>query len=501
MPRRTLSATVTLIYFWGLCISAGAQPAEETKAPETKAPETVAAETKPSDTSPPETEASEPPNFIVILVDDLGWTDLACYGSKYYETPTIDGLAESGTRFTDAYAAAAICSPTRAALLTGRYPARLGVTDWLRPQHVFGEIPADGKNPDDLEDVGEALLVPKNALWMDLEEVTLAEVLRSAGYVTAHIGKWHLGPENWSPQKQGFDINIGGCDYGQPPTYFSPFSTSRSKAPPGLPEKTPNEYLTEREADEAVQFIRDHHKQPFLLYLAHYAVHTPIQARQALTGKYEKKEKAGQKSADYAAMIESVDDALKKVLAVLDELEIADDTVVVFTSDNGGYSQYTNNTPLRSGKGNPYEGGIRVPLIVRWPAIEDPPPTCSVPVSSIDLFPTLLQMAGAETEDELPIDGMSLIELLEGEQQLEREALYWHFPHYRNSIKPYGIVRAGDFKLIRNYENGLTELYDLSKDLSEKENLAEKLAEKTTQLDVMLSKWLIGIGAKMPKPK
>ena len=498
MRTRTMIAVISMASYFGLCLTAGAQPAAET---ETAAAETEPAQAEPAETEAAETEPDEQPNFIVVVVDDLGWTDLGCYGSQYYETPTIDGLAAGGTRFTDAYAAAAICSPTRGALLTGRYPARLGITDWLRPQHSFGQIPTDRKNPADFEDVGELLLTPQNALWMELEEVTLAEVLRSAGYATAHIGKWHLGPEPWYPTQQGFDVNIGGCDYGEPPTYFSPFSTRRLKAPPGLPEKAPNQYLTDREADEAVQFIRANHDQPFFLYLAHYAVHTPIQSRQALTEKYEKKEKAGQKSAAYAAMIESVDEALKKVLTLLDELKIADNTVVIFTSDNGGYSEYTDNTPLRSGKGNPYEGGIRIPLIIRWPAVEEPPPTCKVPVNSVDLFPTVLQQAGAEIEDELSIDGVSIIGLLEGEQELDRDALYWHFPHYRGSVKPYGIVRAGDFKLIRHYEDGSTELYDLGQDLSEKENLATKLPEKTTQLDVMLSKWLIGIEARMPKPK
>ncbi|NIL99009.1 MAG: sulfatase-like hydrolase/transferase [Planctomycetales bacterium] len=441
---------------------------------------------------------------MLIVVDDLGWMDLGCYGSKYYETPGVDRLAASGTRFTDAYAAAAVCSPTRAAIMTGRYPARLGITDWIRARSQGGTIPPDRKNPTGFEDVGQKLLTPQNALWMELEEVTVADVLRSAGYLTAHIGKWHLGPDGWYPTEQGFDVNIGGCDYGQPPTYFSPFATDKLKAPPGLPEQEPNQYLTDREAAEAVQFIRNNHQRPFFLYLAHYAVHTPLQAKTAATAKYEQKPKAGQQSATYAAMIESVDDATKNVLAVLDELKIADRTVVIFTSDNGGLSQSTNNAPLRAGKGTPYEGGIRVPLIIRWPAIEHQPPTSSVPVSSIDLFPTILDMAAIEPPADVTIDGQSLVGILEGEDQnrpFPRDALFWHFPHYRNEIKPYGIVRAGEFKLIRNYETGEAQLYDLSQDVGEQKNLAEEMPDKIKQLDVMLSKWLIGIGAKMPKPK
>jgi arylsulfatase A-like enzyme len=441
------------------------------------------------------------PNFVVVVVDDLGWVDLGCYGSRYYETPSIDQLAARGTRFTEAYAAAAVCSPTRAAIMTGRFPARLGITDWIRARFQGGTVPEDRKNPAGFEDVGQKLLTPKNALWLGLEEVTVAEVLRSAGYATAHIGKWHLGPEPWFPTQQGFDVNIGGCDYGQPPTYFSPFSTAKLKAPPGLPEQEPNQYLTDREALEAVRFIGENEQRPFFLHLAHYAVHTPVQAKQAATAKYEQKPKAGQKSAAYAAMIESVDDAMKNVLAVLDELKIADRTVVIFTSDNGGLSQYTNNAPLRAGKGTPYEGGIRVPLIIRWPAIKQQPPTVSLPVSSIDLFPTILDIADVEPPADVTIDGQSLVGVLEGADHLERDALYWHYPHYRGQIKPYGIVRAGPFKLIRNYETGAAELYDLEKDPSEQTNLADELPDKTKQLDVMLSKWLLGIGAKMPQPK
>ncbi|MEK6247284.1 MAG: sulfatase-like hydrolase/transferase, partial [Planctomycetales bacterium] len=288
-----------------------------------------------------------PPNFIVVLVDDLGWTDLGCYGSKYYETPFIDQLAEEGMRLTNAYAACAVCSPTRAALLTGRYPARHGITDWMRPKIWGGTIPKDGKNPSGFDNPGLKLLTPKNHLWMELNELTFAEILRKAGYATCHIGKWHLGAEDWYPDKQGFNHNLGGNDYGQPPRYFYPYGRQDAPAMPGLETGTEGEYLTDREAAEAVTFIRDNQDKPFLLYLAHYAVHTPIQAKPELTSKFEAKEKAGQKSAEYASMIASVDESMGRILATLDELDLSDNTIIMLTSDNGGLLNYTNNTPLR----------------------------------------------------------------------------------------------------------------------------------------------------------
>ncbi len=439
------------------------------------------------------------PNFVVILVDDLGWTDLGCYGSKYYETPHIDRLAADGVRFTDGYAACAVCSPTRAALLTGRYPARIGITDWIRARFQGGKIPEDGKNPSGLEgNDKQKLLTPRNPLWMELNEVTLAEALKPAGYVSCHIGKWHLGADAWYPEKQGFDVNVGGCDYGQPPRYFFPYEIPNQPAPPGLESGQPVEYLTDREAEEAVRFIENNKDKPFFLYLAHYAVHTPIEGKSKLTEKYNAKPKAGQKNATYAAMIESVDDSVGCVLAKLDELKLAENTVVIFTSDNGGLAAVTNNAPLRAGKGTPYEGGIRVPYIVRWPNVVAAGRECAVPISSIDLFPTVLEIAELPLP-ETTIDGESLAGLLDGDTELQRDALFWHFPHYRGDIAPYGVVRAGNFKLIRNYESGRTELYDLAKDLGETTDLSATMPEQANQLDLELSKWLIGVGAKMPE--
>ena len=277
------------------------------------------------------------PNVVLILIDDMGWIDTGCYGSKFYETPNIDRLAAEGMRFTDGYAACAVCSPTRAAVMTGRYPARLGVTDWIRSRFQGGKIPDDKKNPSEyIGGKNSKLLCPPNALWMELEEITIAEALKPAGYTSCHIGKWHLGADDWYPDKQGFDFNIGGCDFGQPPSYFDPYSRKGQGSIPTLEPREDNEYLTDREADEAVGFIRRHKDKPFFLYMAHYAVHTPIQGKKDLIEKYKAKTPTDQKNPTYAAMVESVDDAVGRIMDTLDELNLRDDTIVIFTSDNGG---------------------------------------------------------------------------------------------------------------------------------------------------------------------
>ncbi len=444
------------------------------------------------------------PNFVFILIDDLGWADTACYGSGFYETPNIDRLAAHGMRFTNAYAACAVCSPTRAAVMTGRYPARLGVTDWIRSRFQGGDIPADRKNP--TQYVGRAnrkLLCPPNALWMESEEVTVAEALKPAGYVSCHIGKWHLGPDDWYPDRQGFDYNIGGCDFGQPPTYFDPYHRKGQGDIPTLKSRRQGEYLTDREADEAVHFIQEHKDDPFFLYMAHYAVHTPIQAKADLTAKYEGKTATNQKNAKYAAMIESVDDAVGKICATLEKEKLADNTVVFFTSDNGGLVPVTDNAPLRSGKGYPYEGGIREPLIVRWPGAVRPETVSDEPVTSVDYLPTICEAAGIPLPTDRAIDGVSLVKHLKsaGTQSLDREAIFWHFPHYRGrDVVPYSIVRAGDWKLIKRYEGKTFELFNLKDDLSERHDLAATRSEKVQELDAMLKRWLERTGAKLPKP-
>jgi arylsulfatase A len=444
------------------------------------------------------------PNFVLILVDDMGWADTGCYGSRYYETPNIDRLAAQGMRFTNAYAACAVCSPTRASIMTGRYPARLGVTDWIRSRFQGGKIPADKKNP--TQYVGgknQKLRCPPNALWMELDEITIAEALKPAGYTSCHIGKWHLGADDWYPDKQGFDYNIGGCDYGQPPTYFDPYFRKGQGDIPTLPPRLTGEYLTDREADEAVNFIRTHKDKPFFLYMAHYAVHTPIEAKADVVHKYQGKPPTQQKNARYAAMVESVDDAVGRICATLDELGLTDHTVVLFTSDNGGLLPVTNNAPLRSGKGYPYEGGIREPLIVRWPGVVRPGSTSDEPVTSVDYFPTFCEAAGVPLPTDREIDGVSLVEHLRsgGRQTLDREALFWHFPHYRGSdVVPYSIIRAGDWKLIKQYEGPTFELFNLKEDPSELSDLSKVLPEKVRELDARLQAWLLRTGAKLPVP-
>ncbi len=446
----------------------------------------------------------KPPNIVFILVDDLGWADTGVYGSKYYETPNIDRLAAEGMQFTHAYAACAVCSPTRAAVMTGRYPARLGVTDWIRARFQGGIIPEDRKNPTKyVGDKKKPLLCPPNALWMELDEVTIAEALKCAGYTSCHIGKWHLGTEDWYPDKQGFDYNIGGCDFGQPPSYFDPYLNKHQGTIPTLKPRKRGEYLTDREAYEAVQFIQKHQDKPFFLYLAHYAVHTPIQAKQDLTNKYKKKATTTkQKNPAYAAMVESVDQAVGRICKTLDELKLAEDTIIFFTSDNGGLLPVTHNAPLRSGKGFPYEGGIREPLIIRWPGKVKAGSRSDEPVTSVDYLPTICEAAGVPLPRDRDVDGVSILDHLRtgGKKGINRDAIYWHFPHYRGSVVPYSIIRSGPWKLIKRYEGKTYELFDLQRDLSEENDLSNEMPEKVKELDTKLAKWLKSVGAKMPKP-
>ncbi len=458
----------------------------------------------------PAQENDRPPNLIVILVDDLGWMDLSCQGSDFYRTPNIDRLASEGLRFTDGYAACAVCSPTRAAVQTGRYPARIGVTDWIRSRFQRPGAETPEQNPDAyVGGPNRKLLCPPNPFWMELDEVTVAEVLSEAGYRTAHIGKWHLGDDAWYPTTQGYARNLGGCDYGQPPNYFDPYRRPEHRNPmiragiPTLEPRKEGEYLTDREADEAVALIRQWKDAPFFLHLAHYAVHTPIQAIPAIARKYGADGTPPIK-AKYAAMVESVDRAVGAVLDELERLDLDDDTLIVFTSDNGGLDRDgkpTDNAPLRSGKGYAYEGGIRVPFIVRWPGNIPAETVSNTPVSSIDLFPTLLEAAGTPIPEDLTIDGLSLLPHLRsgGSTALDREELIWHFPHYRHEPGPYSIIRRGDLKLIKFWE-GIHELYDLSSDLGESKNLAGSMPDEVRELDRLLVERLKAIDAWLPKP-
>ena len=446
-------------------------------------------------------------NFVLVLVDDMGWMDLSCQGSKYYQTPNIDKLAEQGLRFTQGYAACAVCSPTRAAVMTGRYPARTGVTDWIRARFQRGKLGTPDQNP--TEYVGGTnvpLLCPPNPYWLEHEEVTLAEALKPAGYVSCHIGKWHLGDDDWYPPQQGFDFNFGGCDYGQPPSYFDPFTNKGlPQGIPSLPGKQAGQFLTDREADEAANFIQQHKDKPFFLYLAHYAVHTPIQAKADVTAKYEARPKTTQTDAKYAALVESVDDSLGRVMQALQTAGVADHTLVIFTSDNGGLdnnNRPTDNAPLRSGKGYAYEGGLRVPAIAWAPKLIPAGSTSPQPVISVDYFPTLLELAQTTPPTGRTLDGLSLVAHLKsgGKHPLPRENLFWHFPHYRHAPGPYSVIRAGDWKLIKFYEGPKFELFNLAEDLSETHDLSASMPEKVTQLDRLLSDHLNSCGAKLPRP-
>jgi arylsulfatase A-like enzyme len=444
-----------------------------------------------------------PPNFVFILVDDLGWRDVGFMGSRFYETPQIDRLAAGGMVFTQAYAAAAVCSPTRASILTGRYPVRMGITDWIRARRDGGAIGRDRKNPDGYDDdPGFKLMTPRNALFMDLGEITIAEALKSAGYAAGHIGKWHLGPDEFSPQNQGFDVNVGGADIGHTESYFDPYLNEGAPIPSLEPRRT-GEYMTDRLADEACAFIRANKDKPFYLNLCHYAVHVPLQAKDSDVAHFKAKPVVdGQKDPVYAAMIKSVDDSVGCVLAVLDELGLAERTCVVFFSDNGGLHTVTDNAPLRMGKGFPYEGGIREALAVRWPGAVPAGERRDVRVSSIDFFPTILGLAGCRLPAGRTIDGWDLSAVLKGRaRRLPERDLFWHYPHYwwGDRVRPWSVVRSGDWKLIRFYEDGRQELYDIVRDESESHDLAASRPDMVESLSRKLDAWLRETGAKLPR--
>jgi arylsulfatase A len=447
---------------------------------------------------------SRRPNVVLINVDDLGWTDLGCYGSTYYDTPNIDKLCAEGVKFTDAYAAAAVCSPTRSALMTGRSPARTGVTDWLRHPAVKEEsIPApDGHTGRYVEDPDRPMLCPTRAERLPPGEQTLAEVLQRAGYATAHVGKWHLGHGESAPEHQGFDLNRGGGWQGQTPSYWDPYQDEANRGLASLPSRRPGEYLTDREAAEAVAFIGANASRPFFLNLWHYAVHTPLHAKDELIQKYEAREGATRKAQPiYGAMLESVDQAVGAVVHALDELGIAEQTCVILTSDNGGQKKLTPLEPLRGGKGEPYEGGIRVPQIVRFRG-RVAPGVSSFPTTSVDVLPTLCAFAGAPLPAGVVIDGRSLVGPLAGNEPEGPVSSYWHYPHYWNDFVPYSIVRRGPWKLIHFYEpNDRFELYDLANDLEEAHDLANEKPLVRDALRADLTAWLDDVGALLPRPR
>ena len=446
-----------------------------------------------------ESRATERPNIVFILADDLGWKDLGCYGSTFYKTPNLDRLAKQGVRFTDAYATCPVCSPTRASILTGKYPARLHLTDWL---------PGRPDRPD------QKLSRPAFLKHLPLEEQTLAEALREDGYISASIGKWHLGAAGFEPEKQGFALNVGGTGSGSPETYFFPYRVKREMLP-RLEDGKKGEYLTDRLTDEAIKFIEQNQRKPFFLYLPHFAVHIPLNAKAELIEKYKGAAKPGdgQTNAVYAAMIESLDESVGRILEKLEQLKIAENTIVFFTSDNGGLSSVegpgrsTSNAPLRDGKGYLHEGGIRVPLLVKWPCVTQSGSLCKAAVSSIDYFPTILEMARQNSkgrdanQGKSEVDGVNLVPLLKEQTNSIPRALYWHYPHYSNQGgKPGGAIREGDFKVIEDYETGRLELYNLKEDLSEKNNLAKGNPQKANQLEQKLDLWRRNVKAQMMLP-
>jgi len=423
-----------------------------------------------------------PPNFIFILIDDMGWTDLGSFGSTFYKTPHIDKLAAAGMKFTDAYAAGPVCSPTRASILTGKYPARLHLTDWLPGRR---DMPT------------QKLLRPEIRQELPLEEFTLAEALKTKGYATAHIGKWHLGGQGFEPQKQGFDLNVAGDHTGTPLSYFHPFQRD-GRFMPGLERGAEGEYLTDRLTSEAEKFIEQYREKPFFLYLAHYGVHIPLRAKAEIIAQFQGAPASQvHTNAIYAAMIASVDESVGRLMRKLDELKLAANTVIIFTTDNGGLSvregpntPATSNAPLRNGKGYLYEGGIRVPLIMHWPGVTKPGSVCRTPVSSVDYYPTLLEIAGVKPDRSQIIDGVSLVPLLRQVGVPQREALYWHYPHYSNQGgRPGSAIREGNFKLIEFFEDARQELYNVREDVAEQNDLTRQFPDKAVALHRKLSDW------------
>ncbi len=429
------------------------------------------------------------PNIVFILADDLGWTDVGCMGSKYYETPHIDRLASQGTRFLNHHHCQN-CAPTRAALMSGQYPPRTGV-------YTVGSL-----------ERGQAgqrkMTVPRNETELPLDRRTIADQLKAAGYATAMFGKWHLGQQGkYHPAKRGFDeaiVSMGRhFDFvTQPPVSY----------PPGT-------YLADFLTDKAVDFITRHKDKPFFLYLTHFAVHTPHEAKKELIARFKEKAPAGgHDDPTYAAMIFSVDESVGRVLAKLDELKLSDNTVVIFSSDNGGVGGYqeigykgiTSNAPLRGGKGMLYEGGVRVPFIVRWPRVTRPGTTCNEPTIHVDVYATLLDLAGAPKPPQ-SLDGESMLPLLKDPSaRLKRDAIYTHFPGYlegqvpgRWRTTPVGTIQMGDWKLLEFFETGRLELYNLRDDLGERSNLSEKMPDKTRELHTRLVEWRKSLNAAMPK--
>ena len=447
---------------------------------------------------------AEHPNVVFIMADDLGWSDLACYGSDFHETPNLDRLARESVVFSDAYAASPVCSPTRASIMAGKHPARLHMTIWRESAARRGS---------------RKLLHPVALDALSLEHDTLAEILRDAGYYTAHLGKWHLGAAESYPQAHGFDINIGGTLWGAPEAFFYPYNTEYRdyfngwRYVPDLEPGQDGDYLTDRLTDRAIQIIEERQNEPFFLNLWYHTVHTPIEGKPEVVEKYKRKiardNPKNHVNPHLAAMVESLDENVGRVLSRIEDLGLADRTIVVFTSDNGGYNgrcqlnpelHVTSNYPLRSGKGSCYEGGIRVPMMIRGPkTIANY--ECNEMVYTCDLYPTLLAMAGLSDRIEQCLDGIDISPLLTNRNaSLERDTLYFHYPHYYSTTTPVSAIREGEWKLLDYFEDGRLELYNLRSDLGETENLALSRQSLANRLREKLDTWRKSVDAQLPEP-
>lgn len=443
-------------------------------------------------------EDRRPPNIVFIVADDLGWRDLSCYGSGYYRTPNIDGLAKQGIRFTSAYACPN-CAPTRASLLTGLYSPRTGI--FTVGEHQRGE------------EKDRKMIAAPNRTTLALEHTTYAETLKAAGYATGHVGKWHMGSGQYRPEAQGFDVNAGGNASGSPASYLSPFRNAQ------LTDGPAGQYLTDRLSLEAVRFLTANQHRPFLLNLWFYAVHKPIQPRPDLHERWKRVPGAGgQSNAAYAAMIDSLDQGVGRVLDALDSLRLRESTMVVFYSDNGGVGGYrragvidediTDNAPLRGGKGMLYEGGIRVPLVVRYPGTVRAALESDEPIMCVDFLATMADAAGVRAPS---TDGTSFFSVLRdgGRSSTPRPPIYWHFPGYLQGrtgtgswrTSPGGVIRKGDWKLIEFFESNTVELYNLREDVSEAHDLAPSRREVASGLHQELRSWRSRTAAPMPRTK
>jgi arylsulfatase A-like enzyme len=444
-------------------------------------------------------------NVVFILADDLGWRDLSGEGSSFYESPNIDRIAAEGMRFTQGYATCQVCSPSRASIMTGKYPARLNITDWIGA----AEGSAWNRNT--------RLLPALYSHHLPHEDVSLAEAFRDAGYRTFFAGKWHLGGEGSFPEDHGFEFNVGGHHRGSPPGgFFAPYNNPKMKDGP------PGESLPIRLGDETAEFIENHHAEPFLAFLSFYSVHAPLQTTESLWMKYRAKA-ASRPAPDhrfiidrtspvrqvqdhpiYGGMVEAMDQAVGTVLKTIDRLNLTDNTIVVFTSDNGGVSagdgKATSNLPLRGGKGRQWEGGIREPYYIKWPGTTEPGSSCNVLVTGTDFYPTLLEMVGLSPRPQQHVDGVSLVPLLKG-RMIEPRPLFWHYPHYGNQGgEPSSIIRDGDWKLIHYHEDRRNELYNIARDPGEQNDLADEESETVSRLSARLKTWLTEVDARFPVP-